>query len=375
MKNNFLLLLKFLKKEIVFTIAAFLAIVSFIVVKPGIRVCDGIDFRTLVLLFSLMSVVSGLQRQFMFEKTGNYIIGKVTNSKILIFFLVLICFISSMVLTNDVALITFVPFSVMILPMAGEEDKLILTVVLQTLAANLGSVLTPLGNPQNLYLYNISGMSAGEFVSFMFPLWIVSFFLVMVPVLFMKGNVISKANVHSTPKGDVKKQVFYLVLFILCLLCVLKVLDYRILFGIVVASILVFDRKALIKVDYILLLTFVGFFIFIYDMKQIPAVVSWISSVVVGREFLVGILSSQVISNVPAAILLSGFTDNLKTLLLSVDVAGMGTLIASMASLISYKLYGTYSKSKPGKYIFVFTLFNIVYLIITYVFCVLWYHI
>lgn len=365
----------FVKKEIVFSIAFLLAIISLIMVKPGLSVVEGIDFRTLVLLFSLMAVVAGLQRQFVFIRIGNGLMARIGNTRVLYSILVLLCFVFSMFLTNDVALITFVPFSVMILPMAGKTEKLPIIVVLQTLAANLGSVLTPLGNPQNLYLYNISGMSVVEFLCWMLPMWIASLVLVMAPILIMKNELIVKPEARNMPKPNEKKQTLFLALFVLSLLCVLKIIDYRILFVIVLAAVLIFDAYTLANVDYILLLTFVGFFVFIYNMKQVPEIVDMISGLVKGREFIVGVLASQVISNVPAAILLSGFTDNYKLLLLAVDVGGMGTLIASMASLISYKLYVGAKDSNAKKYMLLFTTYNIVYLIIIGLFCVVWYKI
>ena len=375
MKKIFVATYAFIKKEAVFSIAAILAIVSLIVVKPGFDFVEGIDFRTLVLLFALMAVVAGLQRQSLFTRIGNALIERIESSRVMYLILVLICFVSSMVLTNDVALITFVPFSIMILPMAGLKKRIPIIVILQTIAANLGSALTPLGNPQNLYLYNISKMSTGEFILWMLPFWCISLVLVVVPIFFLGNEPIDRQSGHDLPKANMKKQILYLALFALCLLCVLKVLDYRILMAIVVICVAAMDRHTLLRVDYVLLLTFVGFFIFIYDMKQIPSVVTWISSVVSGREFLVGVLSSQIISNVPAAILLSGFTDNLKVLLLSVDAGGLGTLIASMASLISYKLYSMSKDSNSGKYMAKFTAFNVAYLVIIYLFCKMWYKI
>lgn len=368
-------LVLFIKKEIVFSIAFILAVISMLVVRPGWAVMEGIDFRTLVLLFSLMAVVAGFQRQFVFIRIGNGLMAKINSTRILYSILVLLCFISSMFLTNDVALITFVPFSVMILPMAGKVEKLPIIVVLQTLAANLGSVLTPLGNPQNLYLYNKSGMNVVDFMLWMMPMWIVSLLLVMAPIVIMKNEPVVSPKSQSMPKPNKKKQLLFIILFVLSLLCVLKIVDYRLLFIIVVISVLIFDAYTLTNVDYILLLTFIGFFIFIYDIKQIPEIVNMISGLVNGREFLIGILSSQIISNVPAAILLSGFTDNYKLLLLAVDVGGMGTLIASMASLISYKLYVGARDSNAKKYMLLFSVYNIVYLIVIGLFCIVWYKI
>ncbi len=357
-------ILRFLKKEPVFTAALILAAVSFCIVRPGVKVIEGIDFRTLSLLLVLMCVVAGLQKQFLFEKIGNALITKISDIRLLYMILILLCFVSSMFMTNDVALITFVPFSVLILTMLEKSDKLALIVVLQTLAANLGSILTPLGNPQNLYLYNLSGMSALDFIKYMLPLWLISLVLVTVPVIFMKKEKVSGVRTHETPDADKPRLVMYIVLFALSILSVLKILDYRILLAIAVVAILVADRVILLKADYVLLGTFVGFFVFIYDLKQIPEVVDAISSVVKGHELPVGIIASQFISNVPAAILLSGFTNDIKTLLVSVNLGGLGTLIASMASLISYKFYVSSKNSKPGRYMLKFTAFNVAYLIV-----------
>lgn len=357
-------ILRFFKKEPVFTAALILAAVSFCIVRPGVKVIEGIDFRTLSLLLVLMCVVAGLQKQFLFEKIGNALITKISDIRLLYMILILLCFVSSMFMTNDVALITFVPFSVLILTMLEKSDKLALIVVLQTLAANLGSILTPLGNPQNLYLYNLSGMSALDFIKYMLPLWLISLVLVTVPVIFMKKEKVSGVRTHETPDADKPKLVMYIVLFALSILSVLKILDYRILLAIAVVAILIADRVILLKADYVLLGTFVGFFVFIYDLKQIPEVVDAISSVVKGHELPVGIIASQFISNVPAAILLSGFTNDIKTLLVSVNLGGLGTLIASMASLISYKFYVSSRNSKPGRYMLKFTAFNVAYLIV-----------
>lgn len=373
MKKFGYIIVEFMKKDIVFSAAILLALISSICVRPGWKVLEGIDFRTLVLLFSLMTVVGGLQRQFLFHRIGNALILKIGNKRILYFILIILCFLFSMVLTNDVALITFVPFAVMVLPLAGCKKELPLIVVLQTLAANLGSVLTPLGNPQNLYLYNYSGMSLMEFMLWMLPMWLVSLVLVLLPILFMPGGKIDTPKSQSLPKVRKRRQFAFLGLFLMCLLCVLKVIDYRGLLLLVLVVALVFDYQAVFSVDFVLLLTFVGFFVFVYNVKQVPQIVEWISGIVLGREFVVGVLASQIISNVPAALLLSGFTKQIKILLLAVDVGGMGTLIASMASLISYKLYAATIDSKKGRYMLLFTGFNVAYLVLIFLFCMLWY--
>ena len=367
MKN----LIEFIKKETVFCVSFVLALISFFLVKPGIDCISGIDFRVLSLLFSLMAVVAGLQKILVFRRIGNSLLGRLKSTRPLYLLLVYLCFFSSMFLTNDVALITFVPFAILLLPMVGKTEKLIVVVVLQTIAANLGSMLTPLGNPQNLYLYTVSGMNLVEFVMMMLPLWLLSLVLVTLPILVMKNEPITNVEASRLPARRHDFEFIYGLLFLLCLLTVVDVLPYQILLAVIILVIFISDRSVLGSVDYMLLLTFVCFFLFIYNMKQIPEVVAWLSSIVEGRVFLVGVLTSQIISNVPAALLLSGFTNDFKALTLAVDAGGLGTLIASLASLISFKLYSSYTGAKKGKYFAVFTIYNIIYLIIVIAFVLL----
>lgn len=363
--------INFIKKETVFCVSLILAIASFILVPPTMNCMGGIDFRVLSLLFCLMSVVAGLQKILVFRRIGNSLIKKLTSTRPLYLLLIYLCFFSSMFLTNDVALITFVPFAIMLLPMVNKADKLIIIVVMQTIAANLGSVLTPLGNPQNLYLYTKSGMSLVEFLIMMLPLWLISLILVTIPVFMLKNEKIESVETSHLPARRKNYELIYGFLFFLCLLTVVDVLPYYILLAIIIIVILICDRSVLGTVDYMLLLTFICFFLFIYNMKQIPEVVSFLSSMIEGRVFIVGVLTSQIISNVPAALLLSGFTDDLRALTLAVDAGGLGTLIASLASLISFKLYGAYKDAKKGKYFLVFTGINFLYLIIVVAFIML----
>jgi len=363
--------INFVKKETVFCVSLILAIVSFILVPPTKDCISGIDFRVLSLLFCLMAVVAGLQKILVFRRIGNSLLGKLKRTRSLYLLLIYLCFFSSMFLTNDVALITFVPFAIMLLPMVNKTDKLIIIVVLQTIAANLGSVLTPLGNPQNLYLYTISGLNLVEFIMMMLPLWLLSLVLVTVPVFFLKNESIDNVKGANLPPRRKQHEFIYGLLFLLCLLTVVDVLPYYILLITILIIMLISDHTVLGSVDYMLLLTFVCFFLFIYNMKQIPAVVDMLSSVVEGRVFIVGVLTSQIISNVPAALLLSGFTDDFHALTLAVDAGGLGTLIASLASLISFKLYGSYKDAKKGKYFLVFTELNFLYLAIVVAFILL----
>lgn len=357
MKKLFL----FFKQETVLCIAAVLAVVSSFIVKPGKEYWQYIDFRTLSLLFCLMAVVSGLQNGWVFDYIAQRLLNKVKNTRQLVCILVFICFFFAMFITNDVALLTFVPFSILILTRINHKELTIITVVMQTIAANLGSALLPVGNPQNLYLYGLSNMSFGEFVVCMLPIWGFSLLILIVSMLFIKSIPIETERIQI-PK--LKNTVFYTVLFLLCLATVAGIIPYYVVLGVVIVALLIKDRQNLLSVDYLLLLTFICFFIFIGNMKNIPQVTDLMKKILDGREMLLSILFSQVISNVPAAILLSGFTEEVKSLLWGTNIGGLGTLIASLASLISYKIYNKQSEKNTGKYMLTFTGINLLYLIV-----------
>lgn len=371
-------LIDFLKKEVVLVVAVVLAVVSMFVVTPDKEYIDYIDFSTLSILFSLMAVMAGLQTAGVFREIAEALLGKVRKVWQLVLILVMLCFFFSMFITNDVALITFVPFTFIILELLGgeTEQKLIIpVVVLQTIAANLGSMLTPIGNPQNLYLYGQAGIGIVEFMQILLPYTVVSFLLLLVLCLYFgkKGaqggttqamerfqNRTSQTHLSGS-KWDILR---YLVLFVLCLLTVAKVkwFPYWVTLLIVVVALLLFDRKLFARIDYSLLLTFVGFFVFIGNMGRIPAFRDFLQGIIAGNEVLTAVISSQVISNVPAALLLSGFTDNYEALILGTNLGGLGTLIASMASLISYKYIVKENKCSKGAYFGFFTIANIVFL-------------
>ena len=359
----------FIKKETVLMVAILLAIVSAFFVTPNRAYIDYIDWRVLGILLSLMIVMAGFQKNGIFDEIGKRLLVRTKNTAQLTGVLVFLCFFSSMLITNDVALITFVPFAVLILRKCKQERLMVLVVVLQTIAANLGSMFTPIGNPQNLYLYQLSGMSMGEFLAYMLPYTAVSGLLLLITifVLSARKQKISMADCSfETEKepSDRKKNVVYLILFLLCLLVVARLLPYHVVLAIVLVTVLVTDRMVLKNVDYCLLFTFIAFFIFTGNLGNLSAFKEALQKIVSGRELLVGILASQCISNVPAALLLSGFTEDIRGLLLGVNIGGLGTLIASMASLISYKIYAhNYNRTK-GKYLIWFTLANLIFLVV-----------
>ncbi|MBR1736062.1 MAG: anion permease [Firmicutes bacterium] len=353
---------EFVKKELTLCISFLLVILSAFASPPSYAYIESIDFRVISLLFCLMATVSGFRQTGIFERTANYFLSKVKTEKSVMLVLVMLCFFSSMLITNDVALITFVPFAITILTKANMRKKLRFVIIMQTIAANLGSMIMPIGNPQNLYLYSLLNTDIIGFMRITFPYWLVSFIAVcIVTVIFGKGNI-ERPSSDETLKKDTKKEIFYFILFFLCILTVAHLIDYRITFLICIISIAIFDKSILKMIDYCLLLTLVCFFIFVGNISVIAPVREFIASVSNGHEILTSAALSQIISNVPAAILLSGFTEKYASLIIGVNIGGLGTLIASLASLISYKFYAAEEKDK--RYILEFTLLNVLFLII-----------
>ena len=359
-------IISFMKKETVLTIATLLAVVSAFFVKPDRQYIGYIDFRTLGILFGLMVIMQGFQRTGLFDGIGSSLLQKTGKLWQLILVLVMLCFFFSMLITNDVSLLTFVPFSILVLKKCGQEQAMIPTVILQTVAANLGSMLTPIGNPQNLYLYGLMDCSIPEFMGILLPYTVMTLVLLLLSLLCIrgKGEEISCRMEEGTEIKQSRKHrnLIYGLLFLLALLVVARILPYGILVTAVFLYTIIFDREALKGADYALLVTFVSFFILIGNLGRISLIREALERFVSGREILTGVLASQVISNVPAAVLLSGFTENYRDLLVGVNLGGLGTLIASMASLISFKLYTGCYKENRGRYLRWFTLVNIIYL-------------
>ena len=351
----------------VLLIAWILAVVSALFVKPSAAYLGYIDFRSLGILWSLMVIIQGFKENTVFEKIADMLLKKVGKSWQLAAVLIFLCFFGSMLITNDVALITFVPFAIMLLSSCHKEKLMIPVVVLQTVAANLGSMLTPIGNPQNLYIYGSTGMALTEFIGTMLPYSLLSAALLIISLFFLpgKGDKIetSKESLITGKFGSRIQIIIYSVLFVTALLTVMRILPWYVLLVIVLVIVGGMDYKILLRADYILLLTFIGFFIFTGNMGRIEVVKEFLSSIVAGREFFISIAASQAISNVPATLMLYGFTNNYKELMAGVNVGGLGTLIASMASLISYKAYTKEYKENSGKYLLVFTAVNLLFLI------------
>ena len=376
-------IISFIKREPVLFASIVLALLALIFIRPSPSLClQAIDFRTLAILFSLMIVIKAFQSQNFLNIIAARLLRLCKSQRGLYFLLTYLVFFSSMFVTNDVELLTLVPITLLIFTRVAMPALTI--VVLETLAANLGSCITPMGNPQNLYLFSYYGFSAGEFFLLTAKIAVPSFLILAVIILFITRKKHAKPGETPQPQQQFKGNVlqtqmsfltvdfrtfFYIADFIICLLTVFHVVNYLIMLGFTVVVMLICNFRLFKKVDYSLLLTFCGFFIFTKSLSTVQAFSDFINSMLSNplKTYITGIVTSQVISNVPAALLLSGFTTNGDMLLLGVNVGGLGTLIASMASVISFKLY---SNSEEGqspvgrKYFGVFTLYNFVLLIL-----------
>ena len=389
--------------------ATVLAIISCFFVTPGREYLSYINWRTLILLFCLMAVVAGFAKAGVFRYISRKLSQRMKDTRRLSVGFMLLCFLLSMFVTNDVALVTVVPLTLLTMMGCSEKAK-IQTLVQETIAANLGSMLTPFGNPQNLYLTSYYGIGMGEFLRLMLPYTGVALVILLLQTLISpKEGLGGRASEAGIPEGRVKEAaipegknreaaslyesgenltgkdemyeealrekllrskgrlvsiLLYGILFIVSMFSVARILDYRILFGIILITILVYDRSVLRNVNYTLLLTFVSFFVLIGNLGAMTQIQAALTQMIEGRELLTAILSSQIISNVPAAVLLSGFTDQGKALIVGTDLGGLGTLIASMASIITFQLYSLESGAKKGKYLLTFTLWNVIDLVI-----------
>ena len=348
----------FVKREITLCAAFLAAVISCFFIPLDAAYLDYIDWRTLALLYCLMVVVAGLRSAGAFSLLSHVLCQKARSVRTMGVILVALCFFSAMLVTNDVALLTFVPFAVVVLGLADQMKELAWVVVLQTMAANLGSMLTPVGNPQNLYLFSRYDMNIGQFFGATAPIWLLSAALIAGLCVLLLPKTELSVFLGEKPALDKKALVVYLSLFILCMLVVLRVLTWPVMLGVVLIALLVYEPRMLKQADFLLLVTFVCFFVFSGNLSRMDTVASLLRRMLSGHELLLGAGLSQVISNVPAAILLSGFTENGRGLLLGVNIGGLGTPIASLASLISLKLYSHAETSKSSHYMAKFLVAN-----------------
>ena len=355
---------KFIKKEAVLCIAALCAFATMIFVPPDAAYLHYIDWRVLCLLLSLMGVVAGFKSLGAFQWLTYQLLRRIKNGRVLAVTLVLLPFFCAMLVTNDVALLVFVPFTLALLADLGCERNMIPVIVLQTVAANLGSMATPVGNPQNLFLYAAYGLTPGEFFSAVLPVAGVSLAALTVASMPALPKVLPQQGLERAEIKSVPGMLLYAALFILCLLTVFRVVPYPITTAVVVLVLLILNRELLKQIDFMLLLTFVCFFVVSENLGRVGQIRSFLQDLLAKNTLLTAVGASQVISNVPAAVLLSGFTDNWRELLSGVNVGGLGTPIASLASLITLKLYLRWPGAKIGRFMLVFLAANLVGLVI-----------
>jgi Na+/H+ antiporter NhaD/arsenite permease-like protein len=367
-KNS--LILSFLRKNAVMCIAFVLALITMFIVPPDREYFDYFDYKTLTCLFCVLATVCALKNIDFFYILARKVVRLFKTAKMSVLALVYITFIGSMLIANDMALLTFLPLGYFVLKSTGKEKYMAFTFIMQNIAANLGGMLTPFGNPQNLYLYSKFEIENLEFIGIMAPLFILSVLLITVSCLiFVKSEPLNLEDVKI--EFHPHRTVIYLLLFIFSIVIVFKGVPYF-LGLIVIPTVLLFvDRHALKSVDYGLLLTFVFFFIFSGNMARIEIVRELFSALLSKSTLIFSILSCQIISNVPTAILLSQFTENYADLLRGVNIGGVGTLISSLASLITLREYLKANPNGAGYYVSRFSIFNFGFLIILTVFAVL----
>ena len=353
----------FAKINAVFLIALTLAIVTSFIIKPDKTYLGYFDLKTLACLFCTLAVVCAFKNIKFFTILARKIISATGSLRSAVLALVFITFFGSMLIANDMALITFLPLGYYVLTSTGKEDYMAFVFVMQNIAANLGGMLTPFGNPQNLYLYSKFNISNAEFVSIMFLPFLTATIIIIVCCMFVKNEKIEPCEKLELSLNK-PLTIIYSILFAISIAIVFRVIPYYIGTVIVFAGVFIFDKDALKKVDYGLLFTFVCFFIFAGNMSRIEAVRNIFTQLLEKSTLLVSIASCQVISNVTSAILLSQFTDNYSDLLRGVNIGGAGTLIASLASLITFREYTSHNKGKALKYLGVFTLLNLLFLIV-----------
>lgn len=353
--------LNFFKSNAVLTIALAAAVISAFFVPPGVEYFGYVDYSVLILLFCLMAAVAGLRSLGVFDAMSRALLKRTGSARGIAFIMMNLCFFVSMLVTNDVALITFVPLTLGLYQGRGMSQQLIMTVVVETAAANLGSMMTPIGNPQNLFLFRHYEMEIGAFFSAVLFIGVAGYILLCASVLLVRKGALSSTGENTPLRTGVRFWV-YIAVFVLCTLSVAGLVSEYICLAVTVVAVGISDYRLFCKVDYPLLATFVCFFVFVGNLGSIEAVERLVVQLLSGRELIVSALLSQVISNVPAAAMLAGFTENGAELLRGVNIGGLGTPVASLASLISYRFYAASEGAEKGRYMAVFMCVNIVML-------------
>ncbi len=355
-------IVSFIKNNTVMTVAFIAAAITCFFVPPDAKYLEYFDFKTLTCLFCVLATVCALKNVSFFYILACKIVKCFKNLRLCVLALVYITFIGSMLIANDMALLTFLPLGYFVLSYSGKEKYMAFTFIMQNIAANLGGMLTPFGNPQNLFLYTKFSIPTLEFMGIMAPPFVIAISLITVCCLFLKAEPLEIGGEEK--KLDKKRTGLYLALFALSIAIVFRGIPYIVGLAVIPAVLMFIDRKALKDVDYPLLLTFVFFFIFAGNMARIDGVREFFSMLLSKNTLVFSALSCQAISNVPSAILLSQFTENYADLLVGVNIGGVGTLIASLASLITFREYTNHNPGETKSYILKFSAFNFGFLIV-----------
>lgn len=355
--------LRFCKKQAVLCVAAVAALITCFFVPPDATYLTYFDWKTLVCLFLTLAVICALRNIKFFTIVARRLVLITGNLRTLFLMLIAITFLGSMLIANDMALITFLPLGYFALSVTHKERHMAYLFILQNISANLGGMLTPFGNPQNLYLYSYFNIPTGEFCLTMLPPFLLAVTMLAIACLFVKPQKLTITEEFAETL-DIRRTIFYLVLFAASLLIVFRVIPYGIGLIVIPLLLLLADREAILMVDYGLLGTFFCFFIFAGNLSRIEAIHTVLSELLSRNTLLVSILSCQGISNVPTAILLSRFTTDYRSLLLGVNIGGTGTLIASLASLITFSEYRILYPGDSKRYFWLFTLINVIFLVV-----------
>ncbi len=361
-------ILRFIRENTVFAIAVIAALITSVIVPPDAEYLSYFDVKTLVCLFTVLACVCALRNIRFFTCLARAIVRRFSTLRSASLALVIVTFVGSMLIANDMALLTFLPLGYLVLTETGKEKYMAFVFIMQNIAANLGGMLTPFGNPQNLYLFGKFGIPTGEFLAIMAPPFAFAVILIVAICLFLPSSPLSLSEGDPITLPG-KRTAAYLCLFALSIAIVFRTIPYVIGLILIPAVLWFMDRDALKKVDYPLLGTFCAFFVFAGNMGRIPAVRQVFSALLEKNTMLVSALSCQVISNVPSAILLSQFTDQYKALLYGVNIGGAGTLIASLASLITFREYTKHNPGKSGSYIALFSALNFGFFFALLAFC------
>ena len=353
--------LQFLKKEMMLTLSLLAAGIALLITPPSARLLEDIDWRTLGTLLMMLCVLEGFKQENVLRPLVR-LAGGLRRMTSLTLFLIFGVFFSSMFVTNDVSLIIFVPLTILLFRSGGKEKYILPVISMQNIAAIRGSLLTPFGSPQNLFLYGQAKVGVGHFMLHMLPLNLMSAALLVGFVFFLYRKdlreEISAAGAETPWRPERKRQrVAYALLFVLILLVIVTRTPYwYAAVAVVLGVILAVDRRLFAKVDYVLLVTFLCFFIFSSSVAANEKIAGALKQAVAGKEYWWAIGLSQIISNVPASIVLYPFTENFAGLIYGADTAGLCSLIGSLASVINYRIYVREYPGRGGRFIKTFTL-------------------